>query len=126
MQAPGPNGVRWFEVDFAEVTKRKAAIIAGNESLRKLLGPAESQSIQPGVQLPGMPAAASDSSQAFKPVQNAQLERGMLSVNKHLLLLAPCTRRYFKGLEKKCCHPLQESEAQHDANCALLEIISCA
>ncbi|CAL5221350.1 g3526 [Coccomyxa viridis] len=46
LQAPGPNGVRWFEVDFAEVTKRKAAIIAGNEPLRKLLGPAESQSIQ--------------------------------------------------------------------------------
>ena len=58
VQAPGPNGVRWFEVDFPEVTRRKAAIIAGNEPLRKLLGPVESQNIHLGAQLPGFPAAA--------------------------------------------------------------------
>ena len=48
MQAPGQNGIRWFELDFKEVTQRKAAILAGHEPLRKLLGPEDQQTIQLG------------------------------------------------------------------------------
>ncbi len=48
MQAPGPSGVRWFEMDFKEVTRRKAAIIAASEPLRKLLGPQDRHRIHPG------------------------------------------------------------------------------
>lgn len=48
MQAPGQNGICWFELDFKEVTQRKAAIIAGHEPLRKLLGPEDQQTIQLG------------------------------------------------------------------------------
>ena len=48
MQAPGPNGVRWFELDFKEVTQRKAAIVAASEPLRKLLGPQDQYCIDSG------------------------------------------------------------------------------
>ena len=48
MQAPGQNGIHWFELDYKEVTQRKAAIVAGHEPLRKVLGPENQQIIQPG------------------------------------------------------------------------------
>lgn len=39
IQAQGAAPTHYFEVDFPEVTKKKAAIIANREALHKLLGP---------------------------------------------------------------------------------------
>lgn len=38
-QAEGVCPTQYFEVDFPEVTKKKAAIIANREPLHRLLGP---------------------------------------------------------------------------------------
>lgn len=37
-QAQGRDAVRWFEVDFREVTQRKAAIIQSTPALCQTLG----------------------------------------------------------------------------------------
>ena len=48
LQAEGRNRARWFEVDFKEVTQRKAAIIAANAPLYEQLGPNAKEKIHPG------------------------------------------------------------------------------
>ena len=85
MQAPGPNGVRWFELDFREVTRRKAAIIAGNEPLRKLLGPEAGQSIQPGRLTPASLPAAAVISGGPSELSDAVLRHGTLLGSNPLL-----------------------------------------
>ena len=39
IQAEGVSPTNYFEVDFPDVTKKKAAIIANREPLHRLLGP---------------------------------------------------------------------------------------
>lgn len=51
MQAEGRNRARWFEVDFKEVTQRKAAIIAANEDLYERLGPDVREHVHPGASI---------------------------------------------------------------------------
>ncbi|BDA43511.1 tRNA wybutosine-synthesizing protein 4 [Coccomyxa sp. Obi] len=48
IEAEGRNRARWFEVDFKEVTQRKAAIIAANAPLHEQLGPNAKEKIHPG------------------------------------------------------------------------------
>lgn len=48
VQAKDRKKARWFEVDFKEVTQRKAAIIAANAPLHEELGPGAKESIHPG------------------------------------------------------------------------------
>ena len=121
MQAPGPNGVRWFELDFSEVTQRKAAIIAGNEPLRKLLGPAEGQSIELGgltdAQLPT--TASSSTSCTSKTSRCTQPSQGSLGVQVTapgwvmLRTAAAChvSERNYSPLEpsRPCMRPVEEA-----------------
>ncbi|KAK9914942.1 hypothetical protein WJX75_002652 [Coccomyxa subellipsoidea] len=48
VEAKDRKKARWFEVDFKEVTQRKAAIIAANAPLHEELGPGAKESIHPG------------------------------------------------------------------------------
>ncbi len=48
LQGEDRRKARWFEVDFKEVTQKKAAIIAGNAALHEQLGPDAKDRIHPG------------------------------------------------------------------------------